>query len=151
MEWRYHWPADDDLCMRVCVWWCCWCGVLFENSRVCFVQYVLDTTVCCVVMMCIGETGCCDSALVPPFFWWGVGVRGWYRICFLILLRSCFLVWSCSFWKICCGVCWLGHSCGAQSHGVRWCAWCCVSLFFVLSVVHCFLRVMGSCVCFLFL
>ena len=29
--------------------------------------------VCCVVMMCIGETGCCDSALVPPFFW----VGGW--------------------------------------------------------------------------
>ena len=96
MGWRYHWPTDDDLCMRVCVWWCCWCGVLFENSRVCFVQYVLGTTVCCVVMMCIGETGCCDSALVPPFFCeWGVGVRGWYRICFLILLRSC-LVWSCS-------------------------------------------------------
>ena len=34
----------------------------------CFVQYVFGTTVCCVVMMCIGETGCCDSALVPPFF-----------------------------------------------------------------------------------
>ena len=33
----------------------------------CFVQYVLGTTVCCVVMMCIGETGCCDSALVPLF------------------------------------------------------------------------------------
>ena len=43
----------------------------------CFVQYVLDTTVCCVVMMCIGETGCCDSALVPPFFlvgWWCAGL-----------------------------------------------------------------------------
>lgn len=51
--------------------------MLFENSRVCFVQYVLGTTVCCVVMMCIGETGCCDSALVPPFFLGGgVGVRG---------------------------------------------------------------------------
>ena len=42
----------------------------------CFVQYVLDTTVCCVVMMCIGETGCCDSALVPPFFLVGVLVCG---------------------------------------------------------------------------
>ena len=68
--------CDDRLMMTLMVC-CCWCGVLFENSRVCFVQYVLDTTVCCVVMMCIGETGCCDSALVPPFFfWWGVGVRG---------------------------------------------------------------------------
>ena len=32
--------------------------------------------VCCVVMMCIGETGCCDSALVPPFFLVGVLVHG---------------------------------------------------------------------------
>ena len=142
MEWRYPWPTDDDLCMRVCVWWCCWCGVLFENSRVCFVQYVLDTTVCCVVMMCIGETGCCDSALVPPFFWWGVGVRGWYRICFLILLRSCFwcglVVLKILLWCLLVGTfVW-----GAE-HGVRWCAWCCVSLFFVLSVVHCFFESYG--------
>ena len=42
----------------------------------CFVQYVLGTTVCCVVMMCIGETGCCDSALVPPLFLGGVVVCG---------------------------------------------------------------------------
>ena len=56
--------CDDRLMMTLIVC-CCWCGVLFENSRVCFVQYVLGTTVCCVVMMCIGETGCCDSALVP--------------------------------------------------------------------------------------
>ena len=42
----------------------------------CFVQYVFGTTVCCVVMMCIGETGCCDSALVPPFFLGGVLVCG---------------------------------------------------------------------------
>ena len=72
------WSDDitDQLMMTLIVC-CCWCGVLFENSRVCFVQYVLGTTVCCVVMMCIGETGCCDSALVPPlFFGGGVGVRG---------------------------------------------------------------------------
>ena len=56
--------CDDRLMMTLIVC-CCWCGVLFENSRVCFVQYVFGTTVCCVVMMCIGETGCCDSALVP--------------------------------------------------------------------------------------
>ena len=53
--------------------------------------------VCCVVMMCIGETGCCDSALVPPFFLGGVLVCGVDTVyVFLILLRSCFLVWSCS-------------------------------------------------------
>ena len=77
---KWSGSINDRLMMVLhacCVWWCCWCGVLFENSRVCFVQYVLGTTVCCVVMMCIGETGCCDSALVPPlFFGGGVGVRG---------------------------------------------------------------------------
>lgn len=26
-------------------------------------------------------------------------------------------MWSCSSEKFCCGVCWLGHSCGAQSMG----------------------------------
>ena len=72
------WSGDiTDRLMMTLIVCCCWCGVLFENSRVCFVQYVLGTTVCCVVMMCIGETGCCDSALVPPFFLGGgVGVRG---------------------------------------------------------------------------
>ena len=41
----------------------------FENSRVCFcsIRFRHGMFVCCVVMMCIGETGCCDSALVPPF------------------------------------------------------------------------------------
>ena len=52
--------------------------------------------VCCVVMMCIGETGCCDSALVPPFFLVGCWCAGLIPYIFLILLRSCFLVWSCS-------------------------------------------------------
>ena len=71
------WSGDiTDRLMMTLIVCCCWCGVLFENSRVCFVQYVLDTTVCCVVMMCIGETGCCDSALVPPPFFGGVLVCG---------------------------------------------------------------------------
>ena len=76
--------------MRVCVWWCCWCGVLFENSRVCFVQYVLGTTVCCVVMMCIGETGCCDSALVPPLFWVGCWCAGLIPYMFFDLIEVMF-------------------------------------------------------------
>ena len=53
----------------------------------------------------------------PPFFG-GVVVCGVDTVyVFLILLRSCFLVWSCSSEKFCCGVCWLGHSCGVQSMG----------------------------------
>ena len=55
----------------------------------CFVQYVLDTTVCCVVMMCIGETGCCDSALVPPFFG-GVLVCGVDTVYFFDLIEVMF-------------------------------------------------------------
>lgn len=34
----------------------------------CSIRFRHSMFVCCVVMMCIGETGCCDSALVPPFF-----------------------------------------------------------------------------------
>ena len=64
--------------------------MLFENSRVCFVQYVLDTTVCCVVMMCIGETGCCDSALVPPFFWVGWWCAGLIPYMFFDLIEVMF-------------------------------------------------------------
>ena len=56
----------------------------------CFVQYVLDTTVCCVVMMCIGETGCCDSALVPPFFWWGWWCAGLIPYMFFDLIEVMF-------------------------------------------------------------
>ena len=41
--------CDDRLMMTLMVC-CCWCGVLFENSRVCFVQYVLDTACLCVVL-----------------------------------------------------------------------------------------------------
>ena len=71
---------------------CCWCGVLFENSRVCFVQYVLGTACLCVVLWwCVlVKRDVVTVHWYPPFFWWGVGARGWYRICFLILLRSCF-------------------------------------------------------------
>ena len=62
----------------------------------CSIRFRRSMFVCCVVMMCIGETGCCDSALVPPFFG-GVLVCGVDTVyVFLILLRSCFLVWSCS-------------------------------------------------------
>ena len=46
--------CDDRLMMvSACVFVCggvSWCGVLFENSRVCFVQYVLDTACLCVVL-----------------------------------------------------------------------------------------------------
>ena len=74
--------------------------------------------VCCVVMMCIGETGCCDSALVPPlFFGGGCWCAGLIPYMFFDLIEVMFLVWSCSSEKFCCGVCWLGHSCGAQSMG----------------------------------
>ena len=63
----------------------------------CSIRFRRSMFVCCVVMMCIGETGCCDSALVPPFFLGGVLVCGVDTVyVFLILLRSCFLVWSCS-------------------------------------------------------
>ena len=63
----------------------------------CSIRFRHSMFVCCVVMMCIGETGCCDSALVPPFFLGGVLVCGVDTVyVFLILLRSCFLVWSCS-------------------------------------------------------
>ena len=45
----------------------------------------------------------------------------------------------------------MGHSCGVKSMGcVGVPGVVCPDCFFVLSVVHCFLRVMGSCVCFLF-
>ena len=81
--------CDDRLMMTLIVC-CCWCGVLFENSRVCFVQYVLGTTVCCVVMMCIGETGCCDSALVPPFFWVGWWCAGLIPYMFFDLIEVMF-------------------------------------------------------------
>ena len=81
--------CDDRLMMTLIVC-CCWCGVLFENSRVCFVQYVLGTTVCCVVMMCIGETGCCDSALVPPFFWVGCWCAGLIPYMFFDLIEVMF-------------------------------------------------------------
>lgn len=42
----------------------------------CSIRFRHSMFVCCVVMMCIGETGCCDSALVPPFFLGGVVVCG---------------------------------------------------------------------------
>ena len=62
----------------------------------CSIRFRRSMFVCCVVMMCIGETGCCDSALVPPFFLVGCWCAGLIPYIFLILLRSCFLVWSCS-------------------------------------------------------
>ena len=46
--------------------------------------------VCCVVMMCIGETGCCDSALVPPFFWWGSWCAGLIPYMFFDLIEVMF-------------------------------------------------------------
>ena len=42
----------------------------------CSIRFRHGMFVCCVVMMCIGETGCCDSALVPPLFFGGVLVCG---------------------------------------------------------------------------
>ena len=65
MEWRYHWPADDD---SDCVLLLVWCVVWELKSVLCSIRFRHSMFVCCVVMMCIGETGCCDSALVPPFF-----------------------------------------------------------------------------------
>ena len=135
MEWRYHWPTDDDLCMRVCVWWCCWCGVLFENSRVCFVQYVLDTACLCVVLWwCVlVKRDVVTVRWYPLFFGWGVGVRGWYRICFLILLRSCFLVWSCSFWKIVVVSAGWDIRVGQEAWGALVCLVLCVLVFCFVS------------------
>jgi len=52
--------------------------------------YVLGTTVCCVVMMCIGETGCCDSALVPPLFWVGCWCAGLIPYMFFDLIEVMF-------------------------------------------------------------
>ena len=53
-------------------------------------------------------------------------------------------MWSCSSEKFCCGVCWLGHSCGAQSMGcVGVPGVVCPDCFFVLSVVHCFFESYG--------
>ena len=127
MEWRYHWPADDD---SDCVLLLVWCVVWELKSVLCSIRFRHSMFVCCVVMMCIGETGCCDSALVPPFFGGGGGVRGWYRICFLILLRSCFLVWSCSSENFVVVSAGWDIRVGAE-HGVRWCAWCiCVLIVF---------------------
>ena len=125
------WSDDitDRLMMTLIVLLLVWCVVWELKSVLCSIRFRHNCVLCCDdVYWWNGMLWQCTGT---PFFWWGVGVRGWYRICFLILLRSCFLVWSCSFWKICCGVCWLGHSCGAQSHGVRWCAWClCVLIVF---------------------
>ena len=60
-------------------------------------------------------------------------------------------MWSCSSEKFCCGVCWLGHSCGAQSMGcVGVPGVVCPDCFCFVSSSLFFLRVMGSCVCFLF-
>ena len=83
----------------------------------CSIRFRRSMFVCCVVMMCIGETGCCDSALVPPFFLVGCWCAGLIPYMFFVLIEVMFLVWSCSSEKFCCGVCWLGHSCGAQSMG----------------------------------
>ena len=85
------WSGDiTDRLMMTLIVCCCWCGVLFENSRVCFVQYVFGTTVCCVVMMCIGETGCCDSALVPPLFLVGCWCAGLIPYMFFDLIEVMF-------------------------------------------------------------
>ena len=46
--------------------------------------------VCCVVMMCIGETGCCDSALVPPLFWVGCWCAGLIPYMFFDLIEVMF-------------------------------------------------------------
>ena len=137
MEWRYHWPADDD---SDCVLLLVWCVVWELKSVLCSIRFRHNCVLCCddvywwngMLWQCAGT----------PFFWWGVGVRGWYRICFLILLRSCFwcglVVLKILLWCLLVGTfVW-----GAE-HGVRWCAWCCVSLFFVLSVVHCFFESYG--------
>ena len=93
----------------------------------CFVQYVLGTTVCCVVMMCIGETGCCDSALVPPFFWVGWWCAGLIPYIFFDLIEVMFfgvVLWFCKILLWCLLV---GTFVWGAEYGVRWCAWCCVS------------------------
>ena len=46
--------------------------------------------VCCVVMMCIGETGCCDSALVPPLFLVGCWCAGLIPYMFFDLIEVMF-------------------------------------------------------------
>ena len=62
----------------------------------CSIRFRHSMFVCCVVMMCIGETGCCDSALVPPLFWVGCWCAGLIPYMFFDLIEVMFLVWSCS-------------------------------------------------------
>ena len=57
----------------------------------CSIRFRHSMFVCCVVMMCIGETGCCDSALVPPlFFWWGCWCAGLIPYMFFDLIEVMF-------------------------------------------------------------
>jgi len=60
------------------------CGDLSCDDR------LMMISVCCVVMMCIGETGCCDSALVPPLFWVGCWCAGLIPYMFFDLIEVMF-------------------------------------------------------------
>ena len=66
-----------------------------------------------------------------PLFLVGVVVCGVDTVyVFLILLRSCFLVWSCSSENFVVVSAGWDIRVGAE-HGVRWCAWCiCVLIVF---------------------
>ena len=113
--------------MRVCVWWCCWCGVLFENSRVCFVQYVLDTACLCVVLWwCVlVKRDVVTVHWYPPFFLVGVLVCG---------VDTVYVFWS--YW---------GH--------VFWCGLVVLKNFVVVSAgwdIRVGRRVWGALVCLVF-
>ena len=56
----------------------------------CSIRFRRSMFVCCVVMMCIGETGCCDSALVPPFFLVGCWCTGLIPYMFFDLIEVMF-------------------------------------------------------------
>ena len=90
MEWRYHWPADDD---SDCVLLLVWCVVWELKSVLCSIRFRHNCVLCCDdVYWWNGMLWQCAGALVV-----GVLVCGVDTVyVFLILLRSCFLVWSCS-------------------------------------------------------
>ena len=146
MEWRYPWPADDDSdCVLLLLVWC----VVWElKSVLCSIRFRHNCVLCCddvywwngMLWQCTGTPLFLGGVLVCGVdtvyvFWSYWGHVFWCGLVVFEKLLWCLLV---------------GTFVWDRKHGVRWCAWCCVSLFFVLSVVHCFLRVMGSCVCFLF-
>ena len=128
------WSDDitDRLMMTLIVLLLVWCVVWELKSVLCSIRFRHNCVLCCDdVYWWNGMLWQCAGA---PLFLGGVLVCGVDTVyVFLILLRSCFLVWSCSFWKIVVVSAGWDIRVGQEAWGALVCLVLCVLVFCFVS------------------